>query len=305
VDSAGNIYFADFCAQRIRKVSNGTITSVAGNGQESFLFCAVGASGPDTGKATSIPLDTPRAVAVDAAGNIYFTEGGAGPFRVREVSNGNISTVAGGNSGLLSGPARGDNIPATSATLEFAANNTIAIDAAGNLYIPDEYFVTPPPGGVYRGDIESTPSFGRLRKVSNGVITTLAGSASDGGFATGAQLNVPAGVAVDGAGNLYIADGNNIVREVSNGIINTIAGTRLLGSGCACDSGLASGVNINPTGIAVDSTENIFIASGAGLELSLASPPAQWSRRWPSPAARAALSAWLWIPAEIYISPTS
>jgi hypothetical protein len=60
VDSAGSIYFADFCAERIRKVSNGTITSVAGNGQESFSSCAVRASGPDTGKATSVPLDTPR-----------------------------------------------------------------------------------------------------------------------------------------------------------------------------------------------------------------------------------------------------
>ncbi|HEV1286055.1 MAG TPA: SBBP repeat-containing protein [Bryobacteraceae bacterium] len=269
VDSAGSVYFADDCGERIRKVSNGTITSVAGNGQEGFLACAVGASGPDTGKATSVPLDTPRAVAVDAAGNIYFTEGGAGPSRVRKVSNGSISTVAGGNSGLLSGPARGDNIPATSATLEFAANNTIAIDSAGNLYIPDEYWVTPPPGGVYHGDIESAPEFGRLRKVSNGVITTLAGSSIDSGSATGAQLNLPAGVAVDGTGNLYIADGNGIVREVSNGFINTIAGTRVSG-GCGCDSGIPSGVSIYPTGIAVDSNGNVFIAGGVGLELSLA-----------------------------------
>jgi hypothetical protein len=247
VDSAGNIYFADFCAERIRKVANGMITSVAGNGQENFFACAVGASGPDTGKATSVPLDTPRAVAVDAAGNVYFTEGLLGPYRVRKVSTGNISTVAGGNSGLQSGPARGDNIPATTAKLEFAAYNTIAIDVAGNIHIPDEYWVAPPPGGVYRGDIESTPEFGRLRKVSNGVITTLAGSSVDSGLATGAQLNLPAGLAVDGAGNLYIAEGNGIVREVSNGTINTIAGTRV-GGGCGCDSGIPSGVNITPRG---------------------------------------------------------
>jgi trimeric autotransporter adhesin len=271
VDSGGNIYFADYCAQRIRKVSNGTITSVAGNGQENPFACATAASGPDTGIATGVPLDNPRAVAVDAAGNVYFTEGDAGPFRVRKVSNGNISTVAGGNSGVPSGPELGDNIPATSATLELAAYNTIAIDSAGNLYIPDEYWVVPPPGGVYRGDIESTPSFGRLRKVSSGVITTIAGSAGDGGLATGAQLNLPAGVAVDGAGNLYIADGNDIVREVSNGIITTIAGARVSG-GCGCDSGPAPGVDIYPTGIAVDSNENVFIAGGVGLELSPASP---------------------------------
>jgi uncharacterized protein (TIGR03437 family) len=268
-DSAGNIYFADSCPGRIRKVSNGTITTVAGNGQLSALACAVPASGPDTGQATGVPLDSPRAVALDAAGNIYFTEGRAGPFRVRKVSNGNISTVAGGDSGVPSGPAVGDNIPATSATLELFYNHTIALDAAGNLYIPDEYWVIVPPGGYYSGDIEATPSFARLRKVSNGVITTIAGSSFDGGSATSAQLNLPAGVAVDSSGTLFIADGNGIVREVSNGEINTIAGTRVDG-GCECDSGLPSSVSLNPAGIAVDANDNVFIANGVGLELSLA-----------------------------------
>jgi uncharacterized protein (TIGR03437 family) len=269
VDLAGDIYFADRCPGRIRKVSNGTISTVAGNGQLSPLACAVPASGPDNGKATSVPLDSPNAVAVDAAGNIYFTEGYAGPFRVRKVSNGNISTVAGGNSGIPSGPAVGDNIPATSATLELFYYHTIAVDAAGNLYIPDEYWVVVPPGGYYSGDIEATPSFSRLRKVSNGVITTIAGSSVDSGSATSAQLNLPAGVAVDSSGTLFIADGNGIIREVSNGEINTIAGTRVAG-GCECDSGIPSGVTLNPSGIAVDSSDNVFIANGVGLELSLA-----------------------------------
>ena len=129
VDAAGNIYFADRCAERIRKVSNGTITTVAGNGGLNPLACAAAVSGPATGKATSVGLDFPRAVALDAAGNIYFTEGETGPFRVRKVSNGNISTVAGGNSGIPSGPETADNIPATSATLELFYNQTIALDA--------------------------------------------------------------------------------------------------------------------------------------------------------------------------------
>src|SRR5580704_7336681 len=138
VDSSGNIYFSDLCSGRIRKVANGTITTVAGNGELSPVQCAAAVSGPATGKATSVGLDNPRAVAVDGAGDIYFTEGDAGPFRVRKVSNGNISTVAGGNTGLPGPPVTADNIPATSATLVLFQYSTIAVDAAGNLYIPDE-----------------------------------------------------------------------------------------------------------------------------------------------------------------------
>jgi uncharacterized protein (TIGR03437 family) len=269
VDSSGNIYFSDLCSGRIRKVANGTITTVAGNGELNVLQCAAAVSGPATGKATSVGLDSPRAVAVDGAGNIYFTEGGVGPFRVREVSNGNISTVAGGQSPVPNGPAVGDNIPATSATLVLFQFSTIAVDAAGNLYIPDEYWETVPPGGYYSGDIEGSREFSRLRKVSNGVITTIAGSSTDGGPAATAQLNLPAGVAVDGAGNLYIGDsGNGVLRAVSHGIIGTIAGARIPG-GCECDTGPEAGVSLGDVqGIAVDSAGNVYLADGAVLRLS-------------------------------------
>jgi uncharacterized protein (TIGR03437 family) len=269
VDSAGNVYFADLCAGRIRKVFNGTISTVAGNGQLNPLACAAPASGPATGKATGVPLDNPRAVAVDAAGNIYFTEGDTGPFRVRKVSNGNISTVAGGNSGPPFGSTVADNVPATSVMLVLAVYNSIAVDTAGNLYIPDEYWEVVPPGGYYSGGIEGSNNFGRLRKVSNGVITTIAGSGTDGGPAATAQLNLPAGVAVDGAGNLYIGDSSNsVLRAVSHGTIGTIAGSRVPG-GCDCDTGQAAGVNVGDVqGIAVDSASNVYIADGAILRLS-------------------------------------
>ena len=269
VDASGNIYFSDLCSNRIRKVSNGTITTVAGNGELTPIQCAAAVSGPATGKATSVGLDNPRAVAVDGAGNIYFTEGDAGPFRVRKVSNGNISTVAGGQSPVPSGPAVGDNIPATSATLVLFVYSTIAVDAAGNLYIPDEYWEVVPPGGYYSGDIEGSNNFGRLRKVSNGVITTIVGSRSDGGPAATAQLNLPAGVAVDGAGNLYIGDsGNRVLRAVSYGTIGTIAGARIPG-GCECDTGPEAGVSLGDIqGIAVDSASNVYMADGPILRLT-------------------------------------
>jgi uncharacterized protein (TIGR03437 family) len=269
VDSSGNIYFSDLCSERIRKVFNGTITTVAGNGELNPFECAAAVSGPATGKATSVGLDNPRSVAVDAAGNIYFAEGGTGPFRVRKVSNGNISTVAGGNTGLPGPPVTADNIPATSATLVLFQYSTIAVDAAGNLYIPDEYWEVVPPGGYYSGDIEGSNSFGRLRKVSNGVIATIAGSRSDGGPAATAQLNLPAGVAVDGVGNLYIGDsGNGVLRAVSYGTIGTIAGSRVPG-GCECDTGQAAGVSVGDVqGVAVDSASNVYMADGTVLRFS-------------------------------------
>ncbi len=268
VDSAGNVYFADPCAERIRKVSNGTLTTVAGNGQENF-DCAGAVSGPATGKATSVGLDYPRAVTLDAAGNLYFTEGQTGPFRVRKVSNGNISTVAGGNEGVPCCPEYGDNIPATSATLELFVFNSIALDAAGNLYIPDEYAEVVH-GGYYDGTSEFSYAFGRLRKVSNGVITTVAGSSSDGGPATNAQLNLPAGVAVDGAGNVYIGDsGNQVLREVSGGTIATIAGVRPDLGGCGCASGPPLDVGIGGVwGVTLDSSGDVYLVDGNADEIS-------------------------------------
>ena len=116
-----------------------------------------------------------------------------------------ITTVAGNGTCGFSG----DNGPATSAQLY--GSHGVAVDSAGNLYIADT-------------------ANNRIRKVSNGVITTVAGNGTagfsgDNGPATSAQLTDPEGVAVDSAGNLYIADtGNNRIRKVSNGVITTVAG---------------------------------------------------------------------------------
>ena len=153
--------------------------------------------GPITTVAGVVMLAHPTGVAVDGAGNLYIAD--EWNDRVRKVApGGTITTIAGGN-----GMPRfsGDGGPATSAQLNHPSR--LALDSAGNLYIAD------------LGN-------NRVRKVApGGTIATIAGtgasggSSGDGGPAQNAQLNSPAGVAVDIAGNLYIADlGNNRVRKV-------------------------------------------------------------------------------------------
>ena len=231
VDLAGNLYIADGNNGRIRRVSNGTITTVAGDGNAGF-------SG-DGGPATSASLSSPAAVAVDLAGNLYIAD--QGNNRIRKVSNGTITTVAGnGNAGFS-----GDGGPATSAALNSPAG--VAVDPTGNLYIAD--FVN------YR-----------IRKVSNGSITTFAGNGNfgvsgDGGPAIAAALSSPAGVALDSIGNVYIADlDNSLIREVSGGFITTVAGTigqRAFNG----DGGPATSASLNlPFGVAVDSAGDLYIA---------------------------------------------
>jgi uncharacterized protein (TIGR03437 family) len=202
VDSAGNLYMAERIGNRIREVSNGLITTVAGSGPLGCHIPNSGFSGGDDGLATSALLDCPSGVAVDSAGNLYIAD--TSNHRIRKVSDGVITTVAGNGTGGFSG----DNGPATSAQL-FSPNG-VGVDSAGNLYIADTFNH-------------------RVRKVSNGVISTVAGNGTPGyggenGPASSAQLSNPNGVAVDAAGNLYIADtGNNRIRIVTRTVTPSLS----------------------------------------------------------------------------------
>jgi NHL repeat len=232
LDPSGNLYFVLTGEARVYKLKpNGTLTLVAGNGSPGF-------SG-DNGPATAASL-IPYALAVDAAGNVYIADGPTN--RVRKVSNGIITTIAGNGSGTSSG----DNGPATSAG--FSSVQGLALDSSSNLYIADNASV---------------------RKVTNGTITTVAGNnqlgagfSGDNGPAVNAQLNLPQSIAVDGAGNLYIADVNNQrVRKVSGGTITTIAGAG--NSGSPGDNIPAISAYIYPAGIAMDTTgTNLYISDG-------------------------------------------
>jgi len=227
-----NLYIADG-NNCIRKVSNGVITTVAGNGTRGF-------SG-DNGPPTNAQLADPTGVAVDSAGNLYIAD--LGNSRIRKVSNGVITTVGGKRDAGLQRRQR----PATAAQLNGPIG--VAVDSAGNVYI---------------GDYANY----RIRKVSNEVITTVAGNgvrgySYDNGPATSAQLYGPNGVAVDSAGNLYVNDGTSRIRKVSNGVITTVAGNR----GAARlrrrqRPGYQRWV-AQPGGIAVDSAGGLYIADAA------------------------------------------
>ena len=237
MDGAGNLYIADTSNNRIRKVDTaGVITTVAGSGTYGF-------SG-DGGAATSARLSFPYGVTPDGAGNLYIAD--TWNHRIRKVdTSGNISTVAGSGTAGFGGD--GGSATATAARLNLPGS--VVLDALGNLYIADRLN-------------------NRIRKVDTaGVITTVAGSSTtgafggDGGAATAARLNAPAGVALDRSGNLYIADRDNRrIRKVDTaGVISTVAGTGT--SGFSGDGGAATAARLSsPSGVVVDWAGNLYIA---------------------------------------------
>ncbi len=242
LDGAGNLYISDILNNRIRKVAAGTgiISTYAGNGTLAY-------SG-DNGPAISAGISYPAGIVMDAAGNLYIAESGSERIRKVAASTGTITTVAGnGQYGYT-----GDGGAATSAELRDPTG--VALDLAGNLYISDTY------NNVVRKVAAGT-----------GIITTVAGNGTagytgDGGPATGAELYLPYGVAVDTVGNLYVADTYNVVvRKVttSNGTINTVAGN---GNAPACyslgaDGGAATSAALcYPQSVSVDNTGNLYIA---------------------------------------------
>jgi cysteine-rich repeat protein len=200
IDAQGRIAIADTSNQRVRRVdAAGTISTVAGTGAFGF--------GGDGNAATSAALAGPFGVAVDTTGRIYIAD--TFNARIRRIElDGTITTIAGtGQYGFS-----GDGGPATRAQL--AKPDGVAVDASGQVYIADTYNH-------------------RIRKVAlDGTITTIAGDGNnayggDGGPATSASLQNPNGVAIDGSGQVFIADTYNYrIRKIAlDGTITTVAGS--------------------------------------------------------------------------------
>ena len=257
-DAQGNLYFAETGNHTVRKLSaGGVITTVAGSGVQGF-------SG-DGGPATVAELDSPEGLAVNAAGDLYIADSHNHRVRKVDVASGVIATIAGTGAAGYSG----DGGLATAGRLDLPT--ALAVDAAGNVYVADT-------------------NDHRVRCIGvNGIITTIAGNgveafAGDRGLATAASIDSPNGLALDAAGNLYIADTQNgRVREVSaaTGAISTVAGAGFVGGnvqtfGGDGGSALAAWLAL-PRGLTLDSAGNLYLADSANHRIRRMNPACTFS----------------------------
>jgi sugar lactone lactonase YvrE len=236
VDPNDNVLIADTGNQRIRKVSNGTISTFAGTGSSGF--------GGDGGAATFAILSNPTGLGIDPAGNVYISD--SNNRRIRKVSTAGIITTVAGNG--ING-FYGDNGPAVLAqlNLDTGSGTKLAIDGNGNIYIPDTFNH-------------------RIRRVdSNGTISTFAGIGINGfngdGSALLVNLSSPRGVSLDPvSGGIFIADsGNNRIRKLVNGVIATVAGNG--GNGFNGDGSPATAFQLTgPTGTWTDAAGTLYFA---------------------------------------------
>ena len=285
VDHVGNLYIADYLNSRIRRVdTSGTITTIAGTGELNY--------GGDGGPAEKARLSFPSAVAADKNSNLYIAD--TGNHRIRRVdASGTITTIAGTGK-------RGYDFDGPAVEAQLDKPSGVVVDEDGNLYIvglynfgirrvdatgtmsgvpgsdepydgPEDEFLysrdrglaVDNAGNVYIANIDNN----YVRRVdASGTVSVIAGTkepgySGDGGPAVEAQLNFPAGLAVDNAGNLYIADaGNHRIRRVdTSGIITTIAGTGEPGYGG--DGGPATKAQLSsPVALTVDGSGNLYVA---------------------------------------------
>ncbi len=257
VDAAGNVYIADTADQLIRKVNtSGIITTVAGSG----VICASSTSAcGDGGKATSAQFNSPSAVAVDTAGNIYIADSGDNRIREVSASSGNISTIAGSGVACPSPTSPcGNNGAATAAELNFPMG--VAVDKLGNIAIADTG------DRRVRAILAGNPDL--FNYVGTGNVCNVQAGCGDGGTAAKATLTSPTQVYLDASDNLYIADApENRIRKVSaNKIISSVVGTGTAGFGG--DGGQAKAALLDaPRGVVTDSHGNLFIADSGNQRI--------------------------------------
>ncbi|MFT4875429.1 MAG: sugar lactone lactonase YvrE [Bacteroidia bacterium] len=244
IDASGNIYVADEWNHKIKKVtSGGTVTTLAGS-----------SAGMTNATGTSAQFNYPSGVAVDASGNVYVAD--KSNHRIRKITSaGVVTTFAGSGS---SGNANGTGTAAT-----FSNPTGLAIDANDNIYVTDY-------------------SNHSIRKItSSSVVTTLAGPVGStgtwgttNGTGTSARFNYPYHVVIDSDQNLYVSDFNNhkIRKITSSGVVTTYAGSGTAGSA----NGIGTAATFsNPTGLAIDANDNIYVTDYSNHSIRKITPPLQ------------------------------
>ncbi len=230
VDGAGTVYVADVASHTIRKITPaGAVSTLAGS---------AGFSGSADGTGTAAQFNQPQGVAADSAGNVYVAD--TGNHTIRKITAAGVVSTLAGSAGA-NGSADG-----AGSSARFYQPEGVAMDSAGNVYVADTWNHT-------------------IRKITaSGVVSTLAGSAGNYGSAdgtgSGARFYQPQGVAVDGAGNVYVADtGNQTVRKITPG------GVASTPAGLAGNYGSVNGTGPNarfygPAGVAADGLGNVYVA---------------------------------------------
>ena len=295
-DAAGNVFFADYSGQRVRRIdaATGIITTVAGTGTAGF-------SG-DGGPATAAQLWGPLSVAINSAGDLFIVDRDNRRIRRVDGTTGIITTIAG--NGSYAG-ATGDGGPATNAG--FSDVRGIALDSTGNIYVSEFYLsvirmidtagtisqVATVPSEPWNLAVDSADNLyiaagrdpsssdysGRILRMDHatGAVTTVAGGGTDPGEnvpASSATLSRPYGVAVDELGNIYIAELNSArIRMVSTatGLVRTIGGTGT--AGYSGDGGPADSAMMNtPVGLSVDADGHVFVAELGNRRIRVLDP---------------------------------
>lgn len=226
VDASGNIYVGDTGNNLIRKIaSGGVVTTLAGSG----------AAGSVDGTGVGASFKGPAGVAVDKAGNIYVAD--SSNNLIRKISSGGAVTTLAGNGAVGSADGAG-------AAASFNAPLGVAVDGSGNVYVADD-------------------GNNLIRMITPvGIVSTLAGNLNRGsadGTGAAASFSVPAGVALDTAGNLYVADRmDNLIRKVTPaGVVTTLAGSSVSGN----TNGTGNAASFaQPNGVAVDAQGNVYVA---------------------------------------------